>query len=318
MAHKADNLKLLLARVEDKTLGAAAYLPDSPTLNRLMACVGTAGGKDKVFAILQYTLKIVAQFLAWRAQLQHRAGRRAAPTSATAPALTKFAGIISDARMAFNFTGILAMLSYLKRIEAQPYKTRRLRTIERLQGWSILLYYPLEHLAYLIGHGVVPAEWTISRPAASQLIGEKVQSRSFKVPVGKIVQASMGLWGLYTALQLVHYWDDIKDLAAEAANLSKTKVGPTKQKLAEINRKRTLILGETIAQLCNLPLALHWGTGSTLIKSEFIVNLLNLISNLTSFRSVWISNGPPPSVEDAVTDPDILAPVGLDAGLDEI
>ncbi|EKM58526.1 uncharacterized protein PHACADRAFT_252937 [Phanerochaete carnosa HHB-10118-sp] len=316
MSQKNDSLTL--TRVEDLTLGVAAFVPDVPALNRLVACVGSAGGKDKFLALVQYTLKLVAQFLAWRAQVQHRAGRRLAPTSDAAPALTKFAGIISDARMVHNITSMFGMWRWLKAIESQPYKTRRLRTIERLQGWSILLYFPLEHICYLIGHGVLPAQWSIGRPAASQLTNEKIQSGTVKVDVGKLTRISMGLWGLYTVLQLLHYREDLKELVETGVSLSKTKADATKQKLSELKRKRTLIMGETIAQLCNLPLAIHWGTGSTLIKSELVVNLLNLTANLASFRSLWITNGPPPDTEDAVTDPDILAPVGLDAGLDEI
>ncbi|GJE94579.1 hypothetical protein PsYK624_107490 [Phanerochaete sordida] len=326
--------ELSLARIEDCTLGVAASLPDIPALNRLVTCVASAGGKDKFLAIVQYTLKIVAQFLAWRAQLQHSAGRRPAPTSVTAPSLTKLAGIISDARMVHNITGTLSMLRWLKLIESTPYKTRRLRTIERLQGWSILLYFPIEHITYLIGHEVVPAQWSFSLPFASKGAGEKASPWTFNVPVGPLVKFSMALWGLYTALQLAHYREDLKGLAQDEANISKTKTPATKQKLAEIRRKRNLIMGETVGQLCNLPLAIHWGTGSTLIKSDLVVNLLNLTANLAGFRSIWISNEPhaktadeaPATIseksaiksQDTVTDPDITAPLGLDAGLDEI
>lgn len=40
------NKALTIARVEDLTLGAFAFVPDSPALTRLVSIVGTAGGKE--------------------------------------------------------------------------------------------------------------------------------------------------------------------------------------------------------------------------------------------------------------------------------
>lgn len=37
---------MTLARVEDLTLGAFAFVPESPTLNRLVSIVASAGGKE--------------------------------------------------------------------------------------------------------------------------------------------------------------------------------------------------------------------------------------------------------------------------------
>jgi hypothetical protein len=42
----AKNKALTAARVEDLTLGAFAFVPDSPALTRLVSIVGTAGGKE--------------------------------------------------------------------------------------------------------------------------------------------------------------------------------------------------------------------------------------------------------------------------------
>lgn len=40
------NRALTVARVEDLTLGAFAFVPDLPALTRLVSIVGTAGGKE--------------------------------------------------------------------------------------------------------------------------------------------------------------------------------------------------------------------------------------------------------------------------------
>ena len=64
--------------------------------------------------VAQYTLKIVARYLSWRAGLQHKAGRRPFPTSSVAPALTKFASLISDARLLHDFTGTSEIQTHVK------------------------------------------------------------------------------------------------------------------------------------------------------------------------------------------------------------
>lgn len=45
-------------------------------------------------------------------------------------------------------------------LEKSHPPTRALLTIERLQGWSMLAYYPLEHVYFLASHKMLP--WKLS------------------------------------------------------------------------------------------------------------------------------------------------------------
>ena len=40
------NKSMTLARIEDLTLGAFAFVPESNALNQLVSIIGTAGGKE--------------------------------------------------------------------------------------------------------------------------------------------------------------------------------------------------------------------------------------------------------------------------------
>lgn len=248
------NQSITLARVEDLTLGAFAFVPESTALNQLVSIIGTAGGKDKFLAVAQYTLKIVARYLSWRAVLQHQAGRRPFPTSTVAPALTKFASLISDARILHDFTGLFATVRWLTSLERRQCTTRGLRTIERLQAWSILLYWPLEHITYLLGHGLMPAELSL----ASSVTASKPRGAMIKLDAGKLTRASMGLWGLYLGLQLINLYNDSKQVSAQERLLNKSKAISTAMERAKLRQRRKIIVCEVIAQLCNLPLAAHW------------------------------------------------------------
>ena len=56
---------------------------------------------------------------------------------------------------------MLPIIQWLVSIEKSQPATRKLLTIERLQGWSMLAYYPLEHVYYLASHKLLP--WKLSR-----------------------------------------------------------------------------------------------------------------------------------------------------------
>lgn len=108
-------------------------------------------------------------------------------------------------------------------LERQPYSTRKLRTIERLQAWSILLYYPLEHISYLLNHSILPAELSLTKPVPKTL-ETKSRGVTIKLDSGKLTRASIGFWGVYLVLQLVHLYDDSKQVASQERLLNKSKV----------------------------------------------------------------------------------------------
>lgn len=73
-----------------------------------------------------------------------------------AAAVVALASKISDARMLFRFAGLLPILAWLRSLystgtrqvpatTAEERSSRRLRAIEKVQAWSMVAYYPLEH-----------------------------------------------------------------------------------------------------------------------------------------------------------------------------
>ena len=122
-----------------------------------------------------------------------------------------------------SFTGFFTTIRWLITLERQPYTTRKLKTIERLQAWSILIYYPLEHISYLLNHALIPSEVRLTKSVPSTL-ETKARGTTIKLDSGSITRASIGFWGIYTVLQLVRLRDDIKEVNAKARLVNKSKV----------------------------------------------------------------------------------------------
>lgn len=108
-------------------------------------------------------------------------------------------------------------------LERQPYTTRKLRTIERLQAWSILLYYPLEHISFLLNHSILPAEIPLAKSSPKEL-GTKGRGTTLKLDSGKLTRASIGFWGVYLVLQLLHLQEDSRQIRAQERLVNKSKV----------------------------------------------------------------------------------------------
>lgn len=126
----------------------------------------------------------------------------------------------------YTCAGLLTTVRWLTSIERSPCTTRKLRTIERLQAWSIFLYYPLEHITYLLDHQIIPAELSLGRGTDADRPNPKSVGATIKLNYGKLARASMGLWGAYLSLQLLHLFDDNKKIKRQERLLGKSKVGP--------------------------------------------------------------------------------------------
>ncbi|KAH9048689.1 hypothetical protein EDB84DRAFT_160566 [Lactarius hengduanensis] len=97
--------------------------------------------------LIQYGAKVLIPILEARARLQQ--SRRACvvkPTSSIAPKLAKLASTIGSARSLWGLWGMLPIIQWLIALERAPPPTRRLLTIERTQGWSMLAFFPLQQL----------------------------------------------------------------------------------------------------------------------------------------------------------------------------
>jgi len=285
-----------LARLNDITLGSFANIPPSETLNRLVRYLSTWSGSDKLFTLIQYTLKLLVPFLHLRARLQHRAGIRKDATSHAAPSLASFANIISDAKMLGRFWGLLSIFQWMISMERNPPPTRTLHTIERLQGWSMLGFYPLEHLYYLRVHDLIPT----SIPAFSVILGRR--SKRISLDAGKLILWSCRCWLLYVVLQFAHLREDRKLLLTRQKNLKKGK-GLSAEDKEDLRNRWDAFWNELVANAANLPVALHWSLESGLFGNDIWVTVFSLINGIAAFRGGWRATAAPSIKAAAPTDP---------------
>lgn len=211
-------------------------------------------------------------FLHLRARLQHRAGFRESPTSSAAEGYAKLGSLLGDSRTLWRIwgklssqeywlyllikascLGLLPIVQWLISLERNSQPTRSLLTIERLQGWSMLVYYPLEHLSYLISHGIIPT--TI--PNLLSLFSSK--AKPITLNSGALGIWSCRFWAVYVALQFAHLREDRKLLQLRQRALKKAKgTGLTPAEKQELQQRWDAYWSELIANLGNLPLTVHW------------------------------------------------------------
>lgn len=149
--------------------------------------------------------------------------------------------------------GLLPIYQWLTSLERMPPPTRSLLTIERLQGWSMLLYYPFEHLYYLRSNGLLPATISLSLPF--------IKALPVKLDTTKLALWSTRAWAVYVFLQLAHLREDGRLLKLRERALTKVKGKSSREVDAEqleLSLRRNALLNEFIANLGNLPLTIHW------------------------------------------------------------
>ncbi|KAI0648977.1 hypothetical protein C8Q79DRAFT_484418 [Trametes meyenii] len=292
---------LTLSRLEDLTLGAFANVPSSETLDHLVRFLSTWSGSDKFFMIIQYTVKLLVPFLQWRARLQHGAGLRKAPTSSSAAKLGKLGSIISDARMLFRLWGLLPIFQWMISMERNPAPTRKLCTIERLQGWSMLGYYPLEHLYYLLSHSIISDKIPLpSITAFIPLIRTRPSEKHIPLNLGTLGLWSTRFWAAYVVLQLAHLREDNKLLRLRERTLSKTKTGPSAADKEDISKRKRALTSELIVNLAYLPQTIHWSLEKGIFENEVWLDICGLIAGIASWKSGWEATAlrPAPSLAD--------------------
>jgi len=283
---------LTVDRIEDLTLGAFGNLRPSETLNHLIRYLSTWSGSDKLFMLIQYGAKVLIPILQARARLQHRAGVRSQPTSSIAPKLAKLASTIGSARSLWGLWGVLPIIQWLIALERAPPPTRRLHTIERTQGWSMLAFYPLQQLSFLHTNDLVPA----------------ALPRRIIINDRAVSLWSTRFWMAYVVLQLAHLREDrallVKRQRALEKLSSREKLQP--QERAELARRWDAWYNELVVNLSYLPMTIHWSFEKGLFGNDIWVSVFGLAAAIVSFRSGWkataLSPPPPPAEpsEDAL------------------
>ncbi|KAF8910563.1 hypothetical protein CPB84DRAFT_1672521 [Gymnopilus junonius] len=283
---------LTTARLNDAILGCFSHLQPSETLDHLVRYLGTWSGSDKLFMVIQYALKLIAPSLHLRARLQHRAGLRTSPTSGAAQSCAKFDSLLGDSRTLWRIWGLLPIFQWLISLERTPPATRTLLTIERLQGWSMLAYYPLEHLYYLLSHGIIPRK--ILSPASFFSSKKKL----IHLNPGKLSLWSCRFWAVYVVLHFAHLIEDRKLLKQRHNSIRKAKgTGLTREEKMEMQQRWDAFWSEVVINLGYLPLTIHWSLEKGLFTSEIWVGVFGLIAGVASFRAGWKATALPPAPE---------------------
>jgi len=149
--------------------------------------------------------------------------------------------------------GLLPIFQWLISLERNPPATRNLLTIERLQGWAMLAYYPLEHLYYLGSHGIIPT--TITSPLS--LFSPK--RKRVSLDPNTLALWSCRFWAAYVFLHFGHLYEDRKLLKQRHNSIRKSKgTGLTKEEKLEMEQRWDAFWSEVIVNVGYLPLTVHW------------------------------------------------------------
>jgi hypothetical protein len=120
----------------------------------------------------------------------------------------------------------------LSALERSPPESRLALNLGRLQGLSMIVFYPLEYISFF------------SAPFAPLL-------RISPVTQMKAQLWSVRSWGVYVALKIVELFHEWKAL------VRKEREG-TADALAAIKKRKRAIVYQLVANISRLPVIMHW------------------------------------------------------------
>ncbi|KAG0169115.1 hypothetical protein DFQ28_003929 [Apophysomyces sp. BC1034] len=232
--------------------------PSNPKLDHLIRFLNSVRGTDKVLMFIQYWSKVVVWWL------QRRGG-----VSGAATRITNLSSPVSDFRILLRYYGLLPMVQYMNYIEFNPPASRLALTIERIQNWCNIIYYPLEHTYWLGAHQVLP-------------ISEE--------KTNKIGMWSCRFWAAYVVLEYGRLAEQYRLLRQrETGLLKRIKAGDItteedpEVEMAKIKAERTSIVVNTCINSGYLPLTVHW----SLEKSSFPDVLVGVCGGFASIFQIY-------------------------------
>ncbi|PWN51849.1 hypothetical protein IE53DRAFT_33674 [Violaceomyces palustris] len=276
----------------DRILGCFSRVQPSERLDHAIRYLSTWSGTDKAMMITQYGSKLVVMLLNIQYALRLRlAGRKFKRQSVAAERVAKLGSLVSDARILYRIWGILPIIKWMIALERTPPPTRLLHNIERIQGWSMLAYCPMEAIAYLGGHKVLPVSASLQN---------------------KFWLWGSRFWALYVGLQLLHLVEDNRLLRLRAKALERSrghpsplakKTGPTSDEKGqfggpseeqvvtrkmwdELDDRKEAILNELWVNIGYLPLTIHWSCPAGLFGEPW-VGLFGTVAAIAGIRSGW-------------------------------
>ncbi|CAK5274618.1 unnamed protein product [Mycena citricolor] len=255
--------------LDDFVLGfVGASTPPSQTLDHTLRFLSTWSGTDKLMMSTQYAARLIAPALVYRALLQFNAKKRTQPASLTSEGLLKFAGQISIARRIMGFWGLLGILKGLSSLERSPPASRLALNLARLQGLSMIVFYPLEYISFF------------SAPFAPVL-------RISPSLAGKAGLWSVRAWGVYVLLKIVEQLHQWRELSNQQEQISLGDDEKAQAARVVNKQKRYVLAHHLLANVSRLPVILHWSVVGGVYSNELLTSALSLISGLAAFRGGW-------------------------------
>ena len=150
-----------------------------------------------------------------------------------------------------KYIGIIGILKALSALERSQPASRTQLTLQRLQGLSMLIYYPLEYVSFF------------TSPFAPLLPGVSPQTSA------KAQLWSIRAWGVYVALQILllrHEWKLISRPEYEDDSTTDVKA----QNNAALRKRKLAIVCGLVANISRLPVILHWCCSFSLRVGAFI------------------------------------------------
>jgi len=274
----------VLQAAGDIFLGAVGTaIPPSEKLDHMVRYLGTWSGSDKFMMLVQYSAKLGIPSIQRHAESEYRAGRRPKPVSPTVEALFKFASQLSLSRRVSGLWGFLGILKFISALERTSASSRTQLTLQRLQGLSMVVYYPLEYIAFF------------SSPFAP-IIPSRIVSPTQSA---KVQMWSIRAWGIYVVLQVwicanqlgELSWKETASRKALDGKSGALEKGEEKEKarsdLEMVLKKKKQVWLQLIANASRLPVILHWSLVGGFYKNEFWTNFYSFISALAAFLGGW-------------------------------
>ncbi|WVQ68386.1 uncharacterized protein L199_006594 [Kwoniella botswanensis] len=315
---------------------SSSKLPSSSTARQLLArltkLTSTYSGLDASLMLVQYSSPLVIALLLRLAALKTRIGLRGKGGSAfglrqLAEGWGKMGGSIGEARVVFRAFGLLPILTWLLSLHPHPIQSLKSllqsghlpsldspKTLSTLQAISLLLYYPLEHLAWLGGKGVIP-------------LGEK--------RMGWTGLWSVRFWALYVLLDIYKLRQTYLSLLTRTRSLKQSQMAkpnltekqeeakgfelppspssPTHQNVTSSSDQPLNLAGEkdnnkisekevlkhdwkvwkndVMINIGYAPLTVHWSTPGGLWSSPLIGGSLGVVAAVGRLTAEWRKGG---------------------------
>ncbi|GAA6028648.1 hypothetical protein JCM8097_007328 [Rhodosporidiobolus ruineniae] len=259
-----------------KSLSLSPFDLPSPALAHFNRLAGSQSGQDKLFMVYQYAAYVVIAILNSK-----RFGSKTRRDLALR--IEKLRATISDARVLYRLFGLFPIIEWAQSLNdpaSQP-KDKQLLLLNKLQAWSMILYYPLEHIYYLAGKGVF-----------------KISPKR----INEIALWSCRFWAAYVVLQIFHIRRSFQllrlDRAAlvsstrkrvRAGKVSDDDIKQEKAAMQALKAREADLKRDCWVQAGYLPLTAHWSLPSGLLPSNTWVGICGTVAATVGLKRVWLA-----------------------------